>query len=401
VAFIFADSPRLYTSTNPWKITATFQTISSTREEYIATIEKLKASAPSEPKKGKRTKPEQSHLALIAALENRIELIDAELNVSNFFAVLRSVGFSAKQQVSNFLIFLVFIQIVFNTENGLLLFQRVHKVRKKIEQRRMLLAQAEVRQTRTRRQTQKPDYVYNDDPDSAASTHSNYFFLADLLILELQDDGADEYTYQDEDGRDEEYDRQFMDETNGVRKTRASSSNVAPRRSTRTSTMNANGKREGSSDSWLWRSERRSSRLAGGEPLLDVEPPHKRARTEESATSTPSNDLVPSENHGISNGVRVKAVGAAALKPTEIALEQIAGKKRSKFWVYAVEPIPGAPPPFEPSVTNEEVLSDVNGHVTNNGNKSSRSPEANCLPNQLDYDKSLEGSFSPVNTPSL
>lgn len=187
-----------------------------------------------------------------------------------------------------------------------------------------------------------------------------------------------------------------MNETNGVRKTRASSSNVAPRRSTRTSTINANGKREGSSDSWLWRSERRSSRLAGGEPLLDVEPPHKRARTEESTTSTHSNDLVPLDNNGASNGVRVKSVGAAALKPTEIALEQIAGKKRSKFWVYAVEPIPGAPPLSEPSLSNEEGLSDVNGRVTNNGNKSSRSPEANCLPNQRDYDTDLEGSVSSL-----
>ena len=90
MAFIFADSPRLYTSTNPWKITASFHSISSTREEYIATIEKLKASAPPDLKKGqKRTKPEQSHLALIVALEKRIEVIDAELNVSNSFAVHR------------------------------------------------------------------------------------------------------------------------------------------------------------------------------------------------------------------------------------------------------------------------------------------------------------------------
>lgn len=321
--WIADDSPRLYTSTNPWKITATFHTISSTREEYIATIESLKASAPPEPKKGqKRTKLEQSHIALIASLGKRIEVIDAELN-------------------------------------------RVHKVRKKIEQRRMLLAQAEVRQTRTRRQTQKPDYVYNDDVDS-------------------EDDGGDEYTYQDEDGRDDEYERQFMNEANGVRRGRAGSSAVAPRRSTRTSTMNANGKREGSSDdSWLWRSERRSSRLAGGEALLDVEPSRKRARTEESTTSTHSNDVAPPDNHGVSNGVRIKNIGAAALKPTEIALEQIAGKKRSKFWVYAVEPIPGTSPPPDPSLTS----SDVNGEVADNGSKSSHSPEA------LDYNKSR--SYSP------
>ena len=111
MAFIFADSPRLYTSTNPWKITATFHTISSTREEYIATIENLKASAPPDPKKGqKRTKPEQSHLALIAALEKRIEIIDAELNVSNSFAVHCAVDLlvSAKY-ISNCFIFLVFI----------------------------------------------------------------------------------------------------------------------------------------------------------------------------------------------------------------------------------------------------------------------------------------------------
>jgi hypothetical protein len=79
-----ADSPRIYVSTNPWKITATFQTISSTREEYIATIENLKAMAPpAELKKGqKRSKLEQAHLHLIAALEARIESIDAELVVS-------------------------------------------------------------------------------------------------------------------------------------------------------------------------------------------------------------------------------------------------------------------------------------------------------------------------------
>jgi hypothetical protein len=42
----------------------------------------------------------------------------------------------------------------------------------------MLLAQAEVRQTRTRRQTQKPDYVYNDEPDSDASTLFILIFLS-------------------------------------------------------------------------------------------------------------------------------------------------------------------------------------------------------------------------------
>lgn len=66
-------------STNPWKITATFQTISSTREEYLAVIETLKATAL---QTNKKSKIEQAHLALIEALENRVDVISAELAVS-------------------------------------------------------------------------------------------------------------------------------------------------------------------------------------------------------------------------------------------------------------------------------------------------------------------------------
>ena len=124
MAFIFADSPRLYTSTNPWKITATFHTISSTREEYISTIENLKASAPPDPKKGqKRTKPEQSHLALIVALEKRIEIIDAELNVSNSFAVHRTEVLLVFLR-NAFLIVLSLLVFVLNDENEFLLSAR-------------------------------------------------------------------------------------------------------------------------------------------------------------------------------------------------------------------------------------------------------------------------------------
>jgi len=61
-------------------------------------------------------------------------------------------------------------------------------VRRKIEQRNALLAQAEVRETRTRRQTQKPDYVYGNDLDSEASPEEFLNFStrrsADLLFLE-------------------------------------------------------------------------------------------------------------------------------------------------------------------------------------------------------------------------
>lgn len=37
------------------------------------------------------------------------------------------------------------------------------------------MAQAEVRETRTRRQTRRPDYTYNEDPDSEVSIGSVYY----------------------------------------------------------------------------------------------------------------------------------------------------------------------------------------------------------------------------------
>ena len=89
--YISPDSPRVYVSTNPWKITATFQTVSSTKEEYLATIENLKANTPPEPKKSKkRSKLELAHISLIEALEARIEAIDVELAVSGCFLKIYS-----------------------------------------------------------------------------------------------------------------------------------------------------------------------------------------------------------------------------------------------------------------------------------------------------------------------
>ncbi|KAF8078881.1 hypothetical protein FPV67DRAFT_1466742 [Lyophyllum atratum] len=345
------DSPRVFVSTNPWKITATFQTVSSTKEEYLHLIEELKASAPPDLKKGqKRTRLEHAHLCLIAALENRIEAIDAEI-------------------------------------------VRVAKVRKRIEQRehrKLLLAQTEIRETRTRRQTQKPDYVYGNAYDS--------------------EDDADEYAYQEEDVQDEEFDEEdflnFRDAPNGTGGHRTAASRGERRRSTRTGTkVNANGKRESSSDSWShWRGERRSSRLGGPEAQFEMEPPPKRARTEDSMMSTNSADAGPASTNGVQNGLKIKRSSAAALKPTEIALEQIAGKKRSKFWVYAVEPIPDAmqiDAAEEPS-TNGTTTMEANGHGDHtNGNGTHHytpSPPRHENGKSMDFVRSLEGSLSPLDS---
>jgi rubrerythrin len=73
-------------STNPWKITSEFRAIAETKEEYLAAIQKLKDGAPTSTHK-KLSKSEKAHLALIGALENRIDAIDAELAVSNILDI--------------------------------------------------------------------------------------------------------------------------------------------------------------------------------------------------------------------------------------------------------------------------------------------------------------------------
>jgi hypothetical protein len=77
MVLIRSDSPRVYVSTNPWKVTSTFQTVSSTREEYVALVEKVKTAAPTKPK----SKAEFAHQNLVIALEGRLEVVDKEITV--------------------------------------------------------------------------------------------------------------------------------------------------------------------------------------------------------------------------------------------------------------------------------------------------------------------------------
>lgn len=110
-------------------------------------------------------------------------------------------------------------------------------------------------------------------------------------------------------------------------------------------------------------------------------------------------DAASSASPGPDQSLRLKSSSAAALKPTEIALEQIKGKKRSKYWVYAVEPIPGAaPPPPDPGLSNGAPSNGMNGHATN-GDKHSTPPPAPPPPqdssSHMDSDMSMEGSLSP------
>lgn len=84
----FPDSPRMWTSTNPWKVTSLFNSVCETRADYLAAIDTLRACAPPEIEftsetevSGKRPHRDVSHWQLIFALELRVDIIDQEFKV--------------------------------------------------------------------------------------------------------------------------------------------------------------------------------------------------------------------------------------------------------------------------------------------------------------------------------
>ena len=103
----------------------------------------------------------------------------------------------------------------------------------------------------------------------------------------------------------------------------------------RRSTRQTNGKRKLENESaYEWRGERRSRRLGGaGDIDLELNRDRKRSRTVESSEgeSLRANEDASTSHHGN---------GASALKASEVAVETIRGKKKNKFWFYAVEPAP-------------------------------------------------------------
>lgn len=195
----------------------------------------------------------------------------------------------------------------------------------------------------------------------------------------LQED-ADEYAFQ-EDEDDEEVNGDDFDGSS--------------RRGNRQNGRRSSG-RNGSSNEW--RGERRSSRLGVPETQLD-ERPTKRARTEESSVSAVSTDG-PTASSSAGDSISAAKNGAPAkVKPTEIAMEQIPGKKKSKFWFYAVEPRPGhvLPPP-----SDTDPLSSSNGAGTpihlQNGSGGDMNGHGSTT--SMDIDDDLDGSLSPVSMDS-
>jgi hypothetical protein len=175
------------------------------------------------------------------------------------------------------------------------------------------------------------------------------------------------------------------DTASGSTSYRRAATDAGRRRSARTAAVSNGTKRSAAeSEPWTqWRGERRSARL--GAPLedhLDDEPPSKRARTEDtlSVKSGVSDVVIDSPvDLPAEKPLPVKHSGAAAIKPSEVALEQIAGRKKSRFWYYAVEPVPASPavPPIHQNPNTCGAGSDFT------------SSESTAVPR-------LEGSLSPA-----
>jgi len=168
-----------------------------------------------------------------------------------------------------------------------------------------------------------------------------------VIDLVLQEDG-DEYKQEEEEDLDAGYGRS--------RGSRRGAAAEGTRRSTRaTATSKANGKRSAPDDWTQWRGERRSTRLGPPDITQDVAaaPEPKRAKTDESSVSAYS------DGHS-SKGTGPSKDSASALKPTEFATEQVGKRKKSKFWYYAVEPVPVA---NGNSTNGQQPFHEQNGHI--------------------------------------
>lgn len=91
------------------------------------------------------------------------------------------------------------------------------------------------------------------------------------------------------------------------------------------------------------------------------------------------------------------------MKPTETAVETVAGKKRSKFWYYAVEPVAGsqtlAPVAFAPPLSDSPVTDGAEALSSGQENgmdmATDDEPSSEHGTNDDAYQQSNGGSISP------
>ncbi|KAG8928346.1 hypothetical protein FRC03_009559 [Tulasnella sp. 419] len=317
--WVVDDSPRLYRSGNPWKTTCPFEALSTTRDEYLAAVEKLK-DIPQAPKKnGKLGKFAIAQQELTKKLEGeQLGRIDSEL-------------------------------------------LRLSKVQKRIRDRirdkeareareALAAAQVELRSTRTRTRTQKVDYVYDmqsDDGDDAVrnrrrengdKTYEDHF--------EGEEEDADYFDDMDDDDGEGGSSRQ---------RTRSGAIGSAQLRRSGRSTLKRSLKESGNE----LKGERRSSQIAKTEEDDgdDDYRPAKRSRVSSVASSagTSLNDDRSVNGNGDAYRTAAAAISsltvsghnkasASSLRNNEKIVENVGGKRKSRFWYYAVETVPGSTP---------------------------------------------------------
>ncbi|CAE6412802.1 unnamed protein product [Rhizoctonia solani] len=292
--WILDDSARVYVSGNPWKSHCLFYATSSTRDEYMNTVEYLKRTLP-KPSTGKSTKRprfEQAQVDLVEKLEGtHLEAVDNELN-------------------------------------------RIERARKRAEKRNMMIAQAELRSTRTRRQTKRPDYVYDADDFEDDYAEEN----GERSDEEFNGEAGSSHTTPDEDVNDYTPDDDDDDDNGGLRR----STRNAGKRARRVEARPA-----GRRSARLAANDAETSSTRSGDDDIDITNGKivKRART---ATASPLNvDRLSLEGDD------------AKSKSSYVKLEPAPGKKASKFWFYAIEsPSGGA---GSASVDQESTKSSHNG----------------------------------------
>jgi hypothetical protein len=162
----------------------------------------------------------------------------------------------------------------------------------------------------------------------------------------FQDDGTEDYKFQEEE--DEDFIEPDGSEAGSGMGRRRGTGVQPQRRSARTAALNANGKRSASSDALDYKGERRSTRLGAQRDLDDDDASTKRARTEDSASVYSMDD----ETAAVASNEEGQSI--SAVRPVEV---EVPGKKKSKFYYYVSEPIPGAPLPPAAQTNSEDSLS--------------------------------------------
>ncbi|KAH7107054.1 hypothetical protein BKA62DRAFT_685899 [Auriculariales sp. MPI-PUGE-AT-0066] len=323
--WVVDNSPRLYVSTNPWKLSAGFETVANTVAEYTDAIEKLRGEAPANPpSQAKAKKWYENHNQLIADLEARVVAIEQEL-------------------------------------------ARVERARAKaVRDARMQQQAAEFRVTRSRRQPNSNERGTYEEPPSDDDASNE------------EVDGGDDYRQgRDDDSEDDDAAAAIEADDMSV------ASGSAPRRSrraaTKASTNGTKRTRNVAQDVAIWQTEaRRSTRQIAAalnaaetpEPSSEVSlrPRKKRRMSESPPIELPANG----------GTYPVLARQKRKIGENEKVVDQLAGRKKSKFWAYAIE-VPQSADDAHSDANDEAAIQDepVDGDLEDDESAVKHKPTSN------------------------